>query len=77
MNLKQWRADNRYSQATFAEYLWDFVLVVCKDLELPPPDKIVTGSHVQKWEDGCEPRRIYRLAIERATNGKVKPVSFL
>ncbi len=78
MKLKDWRTANRYSQSGFADYLWPFIVAQYESAGLPVPEKLVTGSHVQAWENGSIPRdRLYRRALEKATNSKVKPASFL
>ena len=69
--ITQWRKANRYSQAGFAAYLWPFVVQVREELRADGPNTVLTGSHIQAWERGSQPRLVCMLAIERATG--IKP----
>lgn len=65
MNLKQWMKNNRHSSYSFAKLL------------LEKAEVKVSPQAVQHWCNGTVPRKPYRVAVEKVTDGKVTPASFL
>jgi hypothetical protein len=65
--LTKWREDNCYSRPAFGRLLGQKF-----------PGMEVTGEAVRAWETGrADPSLAKALAIEKLTDGAVKPESFL